>query len=481
MKKWVLFVVAIVSALLFSGCAASVDDIGQEQDVSTSMSTQASTSAVSSASTQSTLTTTTISSTTTRKKSTTTSTSSPPVSGFPKIDEDPQLIRPSAIAKSGRYLYTQNQISEKRNLLKIDTGNQTYTALTDFSVGCFLLVNESVYYTAGNFALYVFDGTNTRMLTNKRVGLFWAYKNKLYLQTKESEEREEYTLYRMNLDGQGIMKLATGPSVITIFHDRIYYMQGMQIYSMATDGTDIQPLYNFQGGVFSVGPDALYYFEDHPAPRGMELYRQTISGAITRLCSAPGYMYDYSTDHYLYYMSTTDNTVRRMRLDGTSAQVVKGIPENLLCYNVFDNVFYAWNYDNDSNGYFSWTDVNTHRALGKVWIGKDEMYQPPQSPTPTEPTTPIQPWESPYNKEKIVQDSEGFAISYHLTVVDDVSPDVAAGKWVVSTYQTKGDAKKEVFQRILTIAAAGMKKVGIQVEPDKSHTGDYLIYILYNF
>lgn len=405
--------------------------------------------------------------------------------GYPVIEQDKDLISPLyGISEYNGCVYAINPLMQKHNLLRIDTAKGTITPVTDSSVGLYLLSGNLIYYTTtdpatGGTTLYVRSGQGKKALLQSKqlIANVLIYQNKIYYQLKDTG-LEDYLVYRMDLDGKNILKLVQG-SIINIFKGKIYYYRQEDIYSMGTDGKGKAKLSSFLMAL-TVRPDAVYYFQDHPAPRGMELRKRTLDGADTRLCSADGYQFGYTPDHYLTFISH-EQTLVKMRLDGSDRKTLVQIPENLLSFGLSDKIFYSWISESSGDVYFCWSDLKTGKSLGKLYWGNDPLlgYPDDTGSKQTSSREPVIPWTTPYDPVQMAADCRSFAESMNLRYVENASPEQGTGSYTVSTFETGSGAKEVVLNRIAVVAIAGQDPIGVNIQADPQHSGHYIIAVIY--
>ncbi len=147
----------------------------------------------------------------------------------------------------------------------------------------------------------ILDSTSKHGNTN---GNF--YNNALVAQSGEwiyyVENKEDYSLYKINQNGTGKIKLDSGScKFINVVGEWIYYLKNKILYIQKTDGTMLHKIDDYKCDTLLVDGDIIY------RSRGKEIFWCKTDGSNRVSTDVPGSSFDYlqADQNYIYYSSFT--------------------------------------------------------------------------------------------------------------------------------------------------------------------------------
>lgn len=177
------------------------------------------------------------------------------------------------------WIYYINR-SDNWHLYRMSTDGSLRSLLNDSPTKCIDGSWDFIYYINREAGGAIYRVKPEKPLSLQRLNNVYAWNMDIKeLSIYFSNEKDNRTLYKVNLDGSGLTKLTDDSAYdMQVCGDWIYYSNGKEenkLYKIKTDGTERTLIYNGSGYLLNIINDWIYFFQD---TEGLQLYKIRIDG-----------------------------------------------------------------------------------------------------------------------------------------------------------------------------------------------------------
>jgi Copper amine oxidase N-terminal domain. len=242
------------------------------------------------------------------------------------------------VAQKGDWIYYSPHCG---GLQKIKTDGTSHAILTDLEAQYINVVGDWVYYTLfndpGNLFRIRTDGNEKKQLNNEQSNYVSVVGDWIYYTNGNDNDK----VYKMKTDGSQRTKINDDWSgFVTVVGDWVYYAnwdEDFALYKMKTDGSQRTKLCDDSAQGFCIDGEWIY-FENQTS-----LYKIKTDGSQQTRVSSEGTQFSNIRGEWLYYRSLSESDYLKMykiRLDGTQRTKVLDEKVGSICI-VNDWIYYS--------------------------------------------------------------------------------------------------------------------------------------------